>query len=75
MQSLTGEVTRDALASGSKSERDAVLLKTDRGTFVLRRAGGNAFRDPELDELVGKRITATGEVHGYTFLMASWSEA
>lgn len=75
MEELTGKVTRDTFAKGSKSERPAVFLKTPKGSFVLRRAGGNAFMDPALDELVGKTITANGELHGYTFLMADWRDA
>ena len=52
-----------------------MFLKTPGGSYVLRRAGGNAFMDPALDQLVGKTITACGELHGYTFLMADWRDA
>jgi hypothetical protein len=67
-------VIRKPVATGSKSERPAVLLQTADGEFVLRIQGGNAFHDPRLDALVGKRIEAEGELHGYTFLMKSWTE-
>jgi hypothetical protein len=50
----------------------AVVLATAHGEFVLRRAGGNAFADPELDALVGSEIEAEGTLHGHTFLLDSW---
>jgi hypothetical protein len=70
-----GSVVRKAIATGSKSEREAVVLLTDSGQFVLRRQGGNPFHDPELNKLVGKTIKATGELSGYTILMSEWEEA
>jgi hypothetical protein len=69
-----GDVVRKAVAVGSKSERSAVVLKTDNGDFVLRIVGGNAFADQRLDALVGTRIRAEGELNGTTLLMRSWSE-
>jgi len=70
-----GQVICKPFASGSKSERPAVMLQTGEGEYVLRIQGGNPFHDPRLEELVGKRIVARGEVHGYTFLMKDWTEA
>lgn len=70
----TGQVIRKQFAAGSKSERPAVMLQTREGEYVLRIQGGNPFHDPRLEELVGKRIVARGEVHGYTFLMKDWIE-
>ena len=70
-----GRVVRKPFAVGSKSERDAVMLETDGGTHVLRRVGGNAFADPQLDQLVGHVIECEGELHGYTLLMTSWRDA
>ena len=69
----SGEVCRQHVAVGSKSERPAVVLTTDR-EYLLRIVGGNAFQDERLEALVGKRIRAEGEFHGTTFLMRSWSE-
>jgi hypothetical protein len=69
-----GDVVRKAVAAGSKSERSAVVLRTDNGDFVLRIVGGNAFADERLDALVGTRIRAEGELNGTTLLMRSWSE-
>jgi hypothetical protein len=69
---LRGKVVRKSAGAGSRSERDAVMLVTSDGEYVLRRAGGNAFADPELDALVGATVRAEGTVHGYTFIMSSW---
>ncbi len=69
-----GRVIKKQVARGSKSERQAVLLSTDEGDFVLRREGGNAFKDEILDGLVGQNISCTGQVHGYTFIIKSWKE-
>lgn len=71
---LTGTVVKKVFGRGSKSERPAVWLVTHDGEFVLRRAGGNPFADPELDKLVGKRIRCQGNVVDYTLLMSDWSE-
>jgi hypothetical protein len=70
----SGEVCRKQVAAGSKSERAAVVLKTQDGEYLLRIVGGNAFQDERLEALVGKRIRAEGELHGTTFLMRSWSD-
>lgn len=74
MSTYEGTVSREAVAEGSKSERDAVVLATDQGQLILRRQGGNPFQDPELDDLVGKRIRAEGDEHGGTLIMESWEE-
>ena len=69
-----GTVTRQSVAEGSKSERDAVVLETGQGQLILRRQGGNPFQDPELDGLVGKRIRAEGDEHAGTLIMERWEE-
>jgi hypothetical protein len=71
---LEGTVARRLVAAGSKSEREAVVLESGDSWRVLRRAGGNAFRDPALDELVGKRIRAEGSEQGQTLIMSRWDE-
>jgi len=71
----SGHVVRKTIAEGSKSERSAILLQTEEGEYVLRIQGGNPFEDRRLDELVGKRICARGQLHGYTFVMDDWAEA
>jgi hypothetical protein len=73
-QELMGLVIKASFAQGSKSEREAVMLDTGDKRYVLRREGGNAFFDPVLQQLVGKRIRARGSLTGYTFLMLDWTE-
>jgi hypothetical protein len=70
----TGQVKKEAVAKGSKSEHRAVLLDTGKVQYILRRRGGNAFSDPVLDNLVGKTISAVGNVTGNTLIMSEWSE-
>ena len=41
---------------------------------MLRRVGGNAFRDETLEALVGATITGTGIVVGQTFIMQDWTK-
>jgi hypothetical protein len=69
---VEGRVERKQVARASKSSREAVVLVTAGGEYVLRRAGANAFADPELETLVGQQIRAEGTLHGYTFLMTHW---
>ena len=66
-----GTVVSQLTDAGSKSERQAVLLQTDHGLYVLRRKGGNPFHDPDLVKLVGKTIAAEGDLHAQTLLMDS----
>lgn len=65
---ITGQVVKKRFAQDSKSERDAVMIVTADGEYVLRRQGANPFQDPELDDLVGKTVEAEGVLHGYSFL-------
>jgi hypothetical protein len=69
-----GEVVRKLVAEGTKSEHPAVVLVTGGEEYLLRRAGGNAFADPSLDQLVGKRIRATGTLAGVTLILDGWVE-
>jgi hypothetical protein len=71
---LSGTVIRKPVAVGSKSERAAVVLRTQEGgEYILRRRGGNAFSDAQLDKLVGSSIAADGRIFGQTFIMNTWS--
>lgn len=72
---LTGKVVLQKFGQGSKSEHDAVCLETDQGSFVLRRVGGNPFRDPVLHQLIGKTITATGMIRNYVFFAKEITES
>jgi hypothetical protein len=69
---LSGKIIRQRFGSGTKSEHEAVMLVTDKGTYRLRRVGGNPFHDPELEQLVGHDIVCQGNIHRDTVLMDSW---
>jgi hypothetical protein len=66
---LSGRVVRKPFGRGSKSERQAIVLRTADGDYVLRRQGGLAFGDPDLERLVGRRLRCQGTLSGYTFFM------
>lgn len=65
---LKGKVVLKTVARGSKSEHIAPMLVTSDRELVLRRQGGNPFRDPELDSLVGLEIEVEGQQHDYAFI-------
>jgi hypothetical protein len=70
---VSGRVGRDTVATGSKSERAAVTLKTDDGqVYVLRNRDAPAFGDTSLDKLVGTSITAKGFALDQTLIMKEW---
>lgn len=71
---LSGRVIKKLVGIGSKSAHEAVMLDTGDARYVLRRQGGNPFRDPELEKLVGKTIRCAGNLAGYTFILSDWSE-
>lgn len=75
MSKQRGLVILSEFSSGSKSQGERVVLKTDDAEYVLRMQGGNPFNDPSLRDLVGKTVVATGDIHGYTFIMSDWREA
>ena len=75
MKEFIGKVAMRPFAVGSKSERDAVWLDTPEGSFVLRRQGANPLYDPELETLVGKTITAHGEVADGTLTITGWKDS
>jgi hypothetical protein len=65
---LTGNVVRAPFGQGSKSARDAVWLETPERRFVLRRKEGPTFDDRALNAYVGKKVSCSGFVVGYTVL-------
>ena len=73
VETYIGSVVKRPFAVGTKSARDAILLLTKDKEYVLRRQGGNAFQDPELEKLIGKRIRCTGTVAGYTLLITDYA--
>lgn len=69
---FTGIVEKDIIAKGTKSEREALLLYTNNGRYILRRFGGNPFEmDEELSDQIGQMVTVDGDVHGTTLIFKS----
>ena len=69
-RTVEGWVSRDTYAAGSKSEHPALMLTTDDGSrYLLRRLGGPAYADPELDSLEGHQVSVTGLIHRDVFLI------
>lgn len=74
VKNITGAVVEKQVGGASKSARLAVVLEAREGDFILRRPGGNAFSDPELQKLVGKQLRVSGDHDGHTLFMDSWDE-
>jgi hypothetical protein len=75
MDRFQGKVVKKRIATGSKSEREAVVLETEGRDIVLRKKGANPFESGDMENLVGKTITAEGSMlGGYTLLLSNWAE-
>jgi hypothetical protein len=72
---LTGTVVEMPFAPSSKSAHEAVFLSTEQGEYKLEREEGNPFSDPELQKLVGRRITCAGNMIGSVFRIRTWKPA
>lgn len=72
---LTGSVIKKLIALGSKSEREALLLVVGDKEYILRQKGGNPYNDPELNELIGKKVVGDGFLLGTTFVLTDWDIA
>lgn len=71
---LRGRLCRERADAGSKSERLALLLAVAGGDrLVLRRAGANPFRDPELEALEGQVLIVEGERRERYFLVRHYT--
>ncbi len=77
-ETLTGRLTSDVVAPGSKSERQALVLETDDGrVLVVRAAGATTFGAPDADltqlaEPPGAPVELTGRVVAGTLLATAW---
>jgi hypothetical protein len=69
---FSGSVVKKSFAEGTKSERSGIYLITESAEHLLRRKGGNPFRDPVLESLVGHEIRCEGALHGYTLIITSY---
>lgn len=60
---FNGVVQRAIVNQGSKSEHNAIVLKTDQGDQLKLRVGGlNPFESRGLSHLVGSRVKTEGIV-------------
>ena len=72
---FTGVLAKQTVAKDSKSEREAIVLQTEKETLTLRRFGSNAFQlDEELLEMIGKTITIEGTQHGSLVIFKEFDE-
>lgn len=71
---LTGKISIQVFAPGSKSEHEAVVIDTKEGSFVLKRQEDNPFEKSSLFELEGKNVHVEGELHSYLFLAEKITE-
>lgn len=71
---LSGKVVLKKIAKGSKSERVAVVLQCGEKEYLLRKWGGNPFRDTSLEMLAEKHITASGLLDRNLFLVKTIKE-
>jgi hypothetical protein len=67
-----GKVVKRLYGAGSKSEHEAVMLDTGSELYRMRRRGGNPFRDPQLDALVGSTIECEGTLRDHMLIVDSW---
>jgi hypothetical protein len=71
MRRLTGAVSILRVATGSKSEQPAVVLKAPDRSWILRRPGGPGYGvDPELARLAGRTVTVEGIAGSGVFLVS-----
>ena len=68
----TGQVIRELVSPGSKSERMAVQLDTGDRKLVLRRKGGHPLHDKVMEALVDQRIQCRGIRKGSYLFVKSW---
>lgn len=65
-----GKVARQTIDIGSKSERDAIVLKLGDGVhYVLRSAKGPSFGDTGFESLVGALVKVSGTAIGRTLIV------
>lgn len=69
---VIGEVIKIRYAPGSKSERDAVMLRTICGDYLLKREEGNPFKDEVLEAMVGNTICAKARCTDVTIIISEW---
>jgi len=68
---LTGKLVAKPFAVDSKSERQAIYLETDLGSFELRIIHENPFEQSRLQLMVGQTVCVEGKLERYLFLAES----
>ena len=69
---IEGEVYTKRVGKKSKTDYDAICIKTSRRHYVLRQPGQGPFKNPELEQLIGKKIKAEGESINDIFFVINW---
>ena len=69
---IEGEVFKKAVGKKSKTEYEAICIKTGKQSYVLRQPGQSPFKNSELEKLVGKQIKAEGELVKDIFFVSEW---
>jgi len=69
-----GRVIQKRVAIGSKSEHDAVVLRTGDHEYALRTKRGDPWWDPEMARLIGKKIKAIGTLYMGLLIVNDWKE-
>jgi len=70
---IKGHVIRKTVSETSKSEHNAVCIRIEDKTYMIRERGKNAFNNPELEALVGKEIKASGDIVGNVFFVRDYT--
>ena len=65
---ITGSVARAPFGGDSKSRHVAVWIDTGAARYVLRRKGGPAMGDKDLERYVGHEIRCDGVLLEHTLL-------
>lgn len=73
MSEFRGTVFRRHYAPGSKSDREAVMIRIGETELLLRREGGNPFADAQMDKLVGRTISGNGRRVSTALIMSEWA--
>lgn len=69
---ITGKVILRDCCPGSRNVYDRVAVQTDDDRiWLIRRPYVDPSKDEKLYALLGKRITATGYIHGFCFVVTS----
>lgn len=65
---LRGHVTQGIYAKGTKSEREAIFIETEKNRYLFRRKKGPAFNDAQLKQYVGHMVECDGFLIDTTLL-------